>query len=75
MKKWYLNLWPHLTIILSLFLGTLWVLNQLNPMMNFLNNQISNAVLMVFILSSLITSASFLWRRCRDGKDLIQLKS
>ncbi|MFT4004949.1 MAG: hypothetical protein QM683_04640 [Lacrimispora sp.] len=75
MKKWYLNLWPHLTIILSLFLGTLWVLNQLNPMMNFLDNGLSNAALMALILSSLITSASFLWRRCGDGKDLIQLKS
>lgn len=68
MKKWHLNLWPHLTIILSLFLGTLWVLNQLNPMMDFLNNGISTAALMVFILSSLITSVSFLW------KSLIQLK-
>lgn len=68
MKKWHLNLWPHLTIILSLFLGTLWVLNQLNPMMDFLNNGISIAALMVFILSSLITSVSFLW------KNLIQLK-
>ncbi|MEY8352343.1 hypothetical protein AALB39_03205 [Lachnospiraceae bacterium 54-53] len=71
MKHWYLNLWTHLTIILSLFMGTLWVLDQLNPMMNFLNNNITDGLFMLFCISALITSASFLRRRCRDENDSV----
>lgn len=63
MKKWYINLWPHLTFILALFMGTLWVLDQLNPMMNFLNNSVADAALFLFCISSLITSAITIWRR------------
>lgn len=65
MNKWYVNLWPHLTFILALFIATLWVLDQLNPMMNFLNNQIADSALFLFCISSLITSAISIWRRYR----------
>ncbi len=65
MKKWYVNLWSHLTFILSLFIATLWVLNQLNPMMNFLNNWIADSAIFLLCISSLITSAISIWRRYR----------
>lgn len=65
MNKWYVNFWPHLTFILALFIATLWVLDQLNPMMNFLNNRIADSALFVFCISSLITSAISIWRRYR----------
>lgn len=70
MKRWHTFLWPHLTLILALFMGTLWVLDQLNPRMNFLNNDITDVIFILFCISSLITSASFLWQRCRDEKEL-----
>lgn len=66
MNKWYVNLWPHLTFILALFIATLWVLDQLNPMMNFLNNRTADSVLFLFCISSLITSAISIWRRYRS---------
>jgi hypothetical protein len=65
MNKWYVNLWAHLTFILALFIATLWVLDQLNPMMNFLNNRIADSALFLFCISSLITSAISIWRRYR----------
>lgn len=65
MNKWYVIFWPHLTFILALFIATLWVLDQLNPMMNFLNNRIADSALFVFCISSLITSAISIWRRYR----------
>lgn len=61
MKNWYLNLWPHLTFILSLFMGTLWVLDQLNPMMNFLGNDIADGALMIFVISSFVTAILSIW--------------
>lgn len=61
MKKWHLNFCPHLTFILSLFMGTLWVLDQLNPMMNFLSNDIADGALMIFIISAFITAALSIW--------------
>lgn len=63
MKNRLLNMLPHLTIILSLFIGTLWVLNQLNPLMGFLDNQISDIFLILLCISSLITSAITVWRK------------
>ena len=65
MNKWYVYFWPHLTFILALFIATLWVLDQLNPLMNFLNNRIADSALFVFCISSLITSAISIWRRYR----------
>lgn len=61
MKRRILGLFPHITLILALFLGTLWVLDQLNPMMNFLDNTFANAMLMVFCMSALISSVSVIW--------------
>lgn len=61
MKKRILGLFPHITLILALFLGTLWVLDQLNPLMNFLDNGFVNAVQMLFCISVVIASVSGIW--------------
>lgn len=61
MKRRILELFLHITLILALFLGTMWVLNQLNPMMNFLDNSFVSAMLMLFCISSVISSVSNIW--------------
>lgn len=68
MKRRILGLFPHITLILALFQGTLWVLDQLNPMMNFLDNTFANAMLMLFCMSALISSISGIWFE-DDGGD------
>lgn len=61
MKKRILGLFPHITLILALFMGTLWVLDQLNPLMNFLDNGFVSAVQMLFCISVVIASVSGIW--------------
>jgi hypothetical protein len=47
---------PHITIILTLMFITLWILDMINPMMNFLNSDKSKILLMILFISSLLTS-------------------
>lgn len=47
---------PHITIILSLMFIVFWILDQYNPLMNFVNSRISNILLLVFCILSLLTS-------------------
>lgn len=61
MKKRILGFFPHITLILALFMGTLWVLDQLNPLMNFLDNGFVSAVQMLFCISVVIASVSGIW--------------
>lgn len=61
MKKRMLELFPHITLILALFLGTMWFLDQLNPMMNFLDNSFVSAMLMLLCISALLSSVSSIW--------------
>lgn len=68
MKTRILGLFPHITLILALFLGTLWVLDQLNPMMNFLDNSFANAMLMLLCVSAAISSLSAIWFGDGGGK-------
>lgn len=50
------KLLPHGTIILSGMFITFWILDLLNPNMNFINRRISNKLLLVFCIFSIITS-------------------
>lgn len=52
---------PHLSIIMALFLGTLWVLDQLNPLMGFTNNSISDVIQLVFCIIVLINGGKQIW--------------
>jgi hypothetical protein len=47
---------PHITIILSAMFMTLWILDQYNPLMNFLDSDMSNILLLIFCISSMITA-------------------
>jgi len=47
---------PHLTIILALMFVTFWILDIYNPMMNFVNSSISNVLLLIFCILSIMTS-------------------
>ena len=47
---------PHIVIILSIMFITFWILDIYNPMMNFLNSKISNWLLLIFFICSLILS-------------------
>lgn len=55
---------PHIVIVLAAMFITFWILDQLNPVMNFINNSISNALLLVFSISSLVNAIfSIAWYR------------
>lgn len=47
---------PHFTIALSVMFITFWVLDILNPIMNFIDNSISNKLLLIFCIFSFSTS-------------------
>jgi hypothetical protein len=54
--KRFIRIIPHITIILSLMFLTFWILDQYNPMMNFLNSNLSKLLLLIFCISSFITA-------------------
>lgn len=47
---------PHLTIILSGMFIVFWILDIINPTMNFINRKISNKLLLVFCILSIVTA-------------------
>lgn len=47
---------PNIVVIFSLIFITLWILNIFNPGMNFLGNKISNAMMIVFFVLSLVNA-------------------
>lgn len=47
---------PHITIVLACMFIIFWILDILNPNMNFVNCNISNKLLLVFCISAIITS-------------------
>jgi hypothetical protein len=59
---------PHITIILSAMFITFWILDQCNPMMNFIDSKISNVLLIVFCISSLITAIVMVALERKQGK-------
>ena len=46
---------PHITIILAGMFIVFWILDILNPTMNFINRKISNKLLLAFCISAIIT--------------------
>lgn len=55
---------PHIVIVLAAMFITFWILDQLNPVMNFINNSISNALLLLFSIVSLVNAIfSIVWFR------------
>lgn len=47
---------PHITIIFAGMFIVFWILDVLNPTMNFINRKISNKLLLIFCILSIITS-------------------
>ena len=47
---------PHITIILAGMFIVFWILDILNPTMNFINRKISNKLLLAFGISAIITA-------------------
>ena len=54
--KRIIRILPHLTIVLSVMFITFWILDILNPNMNFINCSISNKLLIIFCVFFMITS-------------------
>lgn len=67
MKK-IMQVLPHITIILAAMFIVFWVLDLLNPWMNFVNCKISNKLLILLCISAIATSiwAIILDRRFDD---------
>ena len=69
MKKAWSFFWrilPHLTLILSLVLLTLFVLDCLNEAMAFLNNSLTKRLVCIFSLFVSILSVTVIVRREND---------
>lgn len=47
---------PHVTIVLSAMFITFWILDVYNPLMNFLNSDLSKLLLLIFCISSMATA-------------------
>ena len=56
------GLFSHLTVILGMVFLVFLVLDQFNPMMNFIDNDVSRRMLAVFCLSGIIGSILH-WRK------------
>ncbi len=60
------TLLPHASIILAAAFITFWILDYLNPLIGFLDNDISNVLLLVFCILSLlngILAAVLVWKK------------
>lgn len=67
MKK-IIRILPHINIILAVLFITLWVLDKLNPIMNFINNSISNILLIIFFIISMANSVLFIAYERKNDK-------
>lgn len=67
MKK-IVNILLHVNIILAVLFITLWVLDKLNPIMNFINNSISNVLLIIFFVVSMANSILFIAYERKNDK-------
>ena len=57
-----LRLMSHLTVILSLMFAVFLILDQFNPLMNFIDNPISRWLLAAFCLSA-VTQSVLYWMK------------
>lgn len=61
---------PHVTIILAGMFIVFWILDILNPTMNFINRKISNKLLFAFCISAIITAfLAVYYQRKSDRKE------
>ena len=61
---------PHITIILAGMFIVFWILDILNPTMNFINRKISNKLLLAFSISAIITAIlAVYYQRKSDRKE------
>lgn len=61
---------PHITIILAGMFIVFWILDILNPTMNFINRKISNKLLLAFYISAIITAIlAVYYQRKSDRKE------
>ena len=64
------NILPHITIILAGMFIVFWILDILNPTMNFINRKISNKLLLAFCISATITAIiAVYYQRKNDRKE------
>ena len=57
-----LRLMSHLTVILSLMFAVFLILDQFNPMMNFIDNHISRWLLAALCISGIMQSIQY-WKK------------
>lgn len=61
---------PHITIILAGMFIVFWILDILNPTMNFINRKISNKLLLALCISAIITAIlAVYYQRKSDRKE------
>lgn len=56
MKKRLIRILPHATIVMVGMFIIFWVLDILNPTMNFINRKASNKLMIIMLVLSLITA-------------------
>ena len=61
---------PHITTILAGMFIVFWILDILNPTMNFINRKISNKLLLAICISAIITAIlAVYYQRKSDRKE------
>ena len=66
--KLIIKILPHITFILSIMLITFLILDKFNPVMEFVNNNISNVLLFILGFSTLIESIYLIVINTKSGK-------
>ena len=59
---------PHITIILAGMFIVFWILDILNPTMNFVNRRLSNKLLLIFCISAIISSVIAVYYERKNRK-------
>ena len=70
MKKIQLIL-PHIVFISAIFFIVLWILDQLNPLMGFLNNPLSDMLLLLFFLTAALNGICDIHTTCHTKADTV----
>ena len=68
---------PHITIILAGMFIVFWILDILNPTMNFINRKISNKLLLIFCILSIVTAIMNVYyeRKCSKAVNSDKLEN
>jgi uncharacterized membrane protein len=68
MMKKLSRILPHITIILAGMFIVFWILDILNPTMNFVNRRLSNKLLLIFCISAIISSVIAVYYERKNRK-------